>query len=226
MKYLTSDWKSDLHKLALGGAWLFIATTVLAMMCIVLPGSNAGPVRVLATTAHGQVYSAPLLSYSGWIGSAWAWTQLAGVLAAAAMSLLPWAKQQRIGHILLIGWCGLWAIGSMRLALVDPLFWSFKSAVLVSLLACTVYRAQRCWNPPAVPLTIKSEQSYFDRDLSEIEGRRGSRWQQLHEQFARMRASARNASQRGHAAMSRFQSRCKPAFRTIRESLSSPVKSL
>jgi hypothetical protein len=155
MRYLTDDWKSDLHKLGMGGAWLFFGGSALALLWLIFNGGGWSG-HVLGTTVHGHSYTAPLLAYSGFFGMVWIWAQLAAVLAGGALSLMPWPRQRQIGHVILVCWSGLWMIGAMRLLAVQPsLFWTLQTMVMGGFCACTVYRAIRGWNPPEVPQTFR-----------------------------------------------------------------------
>src|SRR5438876_8578462 len=115
MRYLTDNWKSDLHRLGMGGAALFIGGSVLALLWLIVSG-GAWSGQVFGATVHGHNYTAPLLAYRGFLGVAWIWMQLLTVIAATGLSFMPWPRQRRIGYALLIGWAALWTFGTLRLA--------------------------------------------------------------------------------------------------------------
>jgi hypothetical protein len=162
MHFLTDDWKTDLRKLSTGGAWLFIGGSVFALLWLIFSGGGWSG-RVLGASIHGQDYSAPLLAYSGFFGVVWIWTQLLTVLTATGLSVMPWAKPRRIGHALLIGWSGLWTLGSLRLAAVDPVsFWPIQSIIMAAFTGCSIHRAWRGWFPPEVPTTLRFDDEADD----------------------------------------------------------------
>src|SRR5947207_11368475 len=118
MRYLTDDWKSDLHKLAMGGAWSFLAGSAIALLWLIVTTGGSGHGFVLGSAANSQIHAAPLLSYNGLVGTAWIWTQLLAVIAAAGLTHMPWPRQRAIGHAMLVGWAGLWTLGALRLAAI------------------------------------------------------------------------------------------------------------
>src|SRR5262245_37081357 len=118
-------WKSDLHKLALGGAWLFAVGTLIPLLWLAVQ-SDVGVSRVFGTSVNGQDHGVWGLTYSGISGGLLLWVEILAVMAANALSVLPNDRLRRIGHGFFIFWSGWWALGTMYLATIDPGFWTLN----------------------------------------------------------------------------------------------------
>jgi hypothetical protein len=151
MGYLTTNWKTDLHRLALGGAWFFAIFSLVPLLWLGLGAGDGGTGRVFGTEVGGQAHSIWGLTYSGWPGAALLWMEVLAISSAAFVTALPhgWASDRlrRAGHAMLIGWASLWTIGVSHLASLDPGFFAVQATFLAALLGCTIYRAWLNWRP-------------------------------------------------------------------------------
>jgi hypothetical protein len=151
MGYLTTNWKTDLHRLALGGAWFFAIFSLVPLLWLGLGAGDGGTGRVFGTEVGGQAHSIWGLTYSGWTGTALLWMEVLVVTSAALVTALPhgWTSDRlrRAGHAMLIGWASLWTIGVSHLASLDPGFFAVQATFLAALLGCTIYRAWLNWRP-------------------------------------------------------------------------------
>jgi len=154
------DPQRDLHTLALGGAWMFALGSLVPLLWLLGAGGDG---YVFHTVVGGKTVSIPLLAYSGWPGWLLLWAETLAISGATILTAAPRfvpLKWQRIGHGVLIGWSGIWALGAWRLGLVDFGFWTFQALFLSGLCACTVYRAARHWTPRAsLPPSLQQAQS-------------------------------------------------------------------
>ena len=148
MGLLTTNWKSDLHRLAMGGAWFFAVASLIPLLWLGL-GFNAGSDWVFGATVDGQTHTAWGLTYSGFFGAMLKWFEFLGVSAAIVLTAAPrtWVphKWSRIGHGALIAWATLWTLGASHMASVSPGFFGVQAGFLAVLLGCTAYRAWRQW---------------------------------------------------------------------------------
>jgi hypothetical protein len=143
------DGKNDLAKLATGGAWLFAIGSLFPLVWLMSDGGANG--AVFKTSAGGNEYTIPLLTYSGGIGMLLIWGEILAVAGAFILTAAPRVprKLARIGHGVLIAWSVLWMLGTWRLATVHPGFWTFQGVFLTALCGCTVWRAWCNWSPGA-----------------------------------------------------------------------------
>lgn len=162
------DVRSDLRKLAIGGAWLFAVGSLFPLAWLIW-FSNGGFLavgHVFSTHINGQDVTMPLLSYSGLAGFLLIWSQVLLVSAAILLAAFPRyvpLRWRRLGHAMLAGWNTLWVIGAWKLAWVDPSF-LMQSLFLTALLACTMYRAFVSWTPRRVLAAPVNAESPAARD--------------------------------------------------------------
>lgn len=142
------DGKSDLTRLATGGAWLFAIGSLLPLFWLISDGGADG--AVFAAHVGDRSYSIPLLTYSGGIGMLLIWAEILAVAGAFILSAAPGVpiKLSRIGHGVLIAWSLLWTLGTWRLSFFSPGFWTFQALFLTVLCGCTLWRAWINWRPP------------------------------------------------------------------------------
>jgi hypothetical protein len=149
MRLLTTNWKSDLHRLAIGGAWFFAFASLIPLLWLGLGGDAGGTNRVFGTEAGGQVHTVWGLTYSGFFGTLLLWAEALVVAAAATLTGLPRRfvtdRTRRIGHGALIAWASVWTLGVSNLATVQPGFFAVQAVFLALLLGCTGYRAWCEW---------------------------------------------------------------------------------
>lgn len=150
MHWLTNNWKSDLHRLVLGGAWFFAIFSLVPLLWLGLGVNGDGSDRVFGTELNGVSHSVWGLTYAGIPGAILMWVEFLAVMGAIAATAVPkkWVplKWRRIGHGVLIGWAGLWTAGVMHLAGVNPGFFALQAVFLAALLGCTIYRARLEWS--------------------------------------------------------------------------------
>ena len=144
------DLKGDLPKLAIGGAWLFALGSLFPLLWLVNDGAAEGG-KVFATTVGRHEYTIPLLTYRGGIGMLLIWAEILAVAGAFILTAAPRVplKLSRIGHGVLIAWSALWSLGTWRLSVIDPGFWTLQALFLSALGACTLWRAWKNWTPAA-----------------------------------------------------------------------------
>lgn len=163
------DLKGDLPRLATGGAWLFAIGSLFPLLWLINDGAADG--HVFGTTLAGHTYTIPLLTYSGGIGMLLIWAEILAIAGAFILTAAPRVplKLARIGHGVLIAWSALWTLGTWRLSVIDPGFWTVQALFLSVLGACTVWRAWKNWTPasaapsPSSPDATepKADDNYF-----------------------------------------------------------------
>lgn len=150
MHLLTNNWKSDLHKLAIGGAWLFAVCSLVPLLWLGLE-PNTGSSRVFGAEVNGVVHTAWGLAYTGIPGTILLWIELLLVSAAIGATAAPAkfvpTRWRRAGHGVLVGWAALWSAGLVHLAGVNPGFFAVQTLFVTALLGCTLYRAWLDWSP-------------------------------------------------------------------------------
>lgn len=200
------DGKSDLEKLATGGAWLFAIGSLLPLLWLISDGGAEGAVFRTSVGDHSRTI--PLLSYSGGIGMLLIWTEILAVAGAFILTAAPRVpvKLARIGHGVLIAWSLLWTLGTWRLAAFAPGFWTLQAVFLSALCGCTIWRAWRIWTPTiAQPIATQAkpaaEPNYFSDANSQASSTPASdpgtpTRQQIAEALERARVAAVAASRR------------------------------
>jgi hypothetical protein len=147
---LSTNWKSDLHRLAVGGAWFFAFCSLVPLLWLGLGVSDGETNRVFGTEVNGVNHAIWGLTYAGVPGAILLWMEFLLVVGAMVATAAPrrWVPQRwrRAGHGVLISWSGLWAAGVMHLAGVNPGFFALQALFLLMLLGCTIYRARLNWN--------------------------------------------------------------------------------
>ncbi len=141
------DGKRDVAKLVTGGAWLFALGSLFPLFWIVADGGADG--AVFRANVEGGTFTVPLLTYSGGVGLLLIWAEIFAITGAFILAAAPRVplKLARIGHGVLIAWSLLWTLGTWRLALVGPGFWTFQALFLSVLCGCTLWRAWVNWRP-------------------------------------------------------------------------------
>lgn len=94
------------------------------------------------------------------------------ITAAAIMTLLPAVRARRIGHLVLIAWCGLWLANILRRLRVaeDSVLLLKASAVLLGIFFfCTVYRAVAGWPSRAARLDDADEADEAETEEAEAD---------------------------------------------------------
>lgn len=148
-----SDGKSDLARLATGGAWLFAVGSLMPLFWLMSDGAADGAVFQSVVGDHSRTI--PLLTYHGGVGMLLIWAEIFAVAGAFILTAAPRVplKLARIGHGVLIAWSLLWTLGAWRLAAFSPGFWTLQSLFLTSLCGCTAWRAFRNWTPMTIAPT-------------------------------------------------------------------------
>ncbi len=137
------------RKLAICGAWFFIAVSLTHVLWVIAVkwGDPAGTFKLY----HVGSYNAFGLTYSGTLGLLTAIGQAGLVTAAAVASVLAGRRMlryRRLGHVFLVGWSALWAADLILLAAIDHDWVTAAQAALLSaLLCCTTGRAFMGWSP-------------------------------------------------------------------------------
>ncbi len=158
MPGLTPQRTKHLRGLAAGGAWFFIAVSLVHVLAAAVykMAEPSGTFKMYHTVVGGVSYDAWGMTYPGAFGLLLAIGQSLVVAAAVVASVLPASmlKWRRIGHGLLIGWAGLWTANFLWLFSVDHELVSFAQAAMTSVLfACTVARAAAGWMPGRATMT-------------------------------------------------------------------------
>lgn len=137
------------RKLAICGAWFFIAVSLAHVLWVIAVkwGDPAGTFKLYHVGSHNAFG----LTYTGTLGLLTAIGQAGLVTAAAVSSVLAghqMLRYRRLGHVLLVGWSALWAADLILLAAIDNEWVTAAQAVLLSaLLCCTTGRAFMGWSP-------------------------------------------------------------------------------
>ena len=107
------DGKSDVAKLATGGAWLFAIASLFPLFWLISDGGADG--AVVRTIVDGAAYTIPLLTYSGGIGMLLIWAEILAIAGAFILTAAPRVplKLARIGHVVLLAWSALWTLGTV-----------------------------------------------------------------------------------------------------------------
>lgn len=146
-----------LPRYAVLGAWFFAIVSAIPLIWLMIEGQGSDShSRVFGASVNGVMHTVWGLTYSGFFGSILLWLEFFALIAAIAFTALPgnfkfaprefMMRMRRVGHSYLTGWAGLWMLGTMYLAAVDPGFWIIQAMFITALFACTVYRAVREWN--------------------------------------------------------------------------------
>lgn len=165
---------TTVQKYAIGGAWFFIVASVLHLAWVIgvkIPDPG-GVTKLYHTVVDGVSYDAWGLTYDGTPGLLQALLQLVVVGAATFATVLPsrWRplrKMRRVGHVVLIGWAGWWALNLLWLTSVDMQLDSvLQSGLLSALLGCTIWRAICGWTAesPARPISGPGVRDAGDED--------------------------------------------------------------
>ncbi len=137
------------RKLAICGAWFFIAVSLAHVLWVI--GAKWGDPAGTFKLYHVGSHNAFGLTYTGTLGLLTAIGQAGLVTAAAVASVLAghrMLRYRRLGHVLLVGWSALWAADLILLAAIDNEWVTAAQAVLLSaLLCCTTGRAFMGWSP-------------------------------------------------------------------------------
>jgi hypothetical protein len=111
---------------------------------VMLP--DLGLTTLYQTTVGDEIHRAVGLSYEGASGLIRAVLQAAVVATAALVTLLPWTRWRRAGHVVLVVWAGWWAANLAWLAGLDHQADSaLQAGTMTVLLLCTAGRALRGW---------------------------------------------------------------------------------
>ena len=162
------------RKLAICGAWFFIAVSLAHVLWVIATkwDDPAGTFKLYHVGSHNAFG----LTYSGTLGLLTAIGQAGLVTAAAVASVLAAGRMlryRRLGHVFLVGWSALWAADLILLAAIDH-EWvtAAKAALLSALLCCTTGRAFMGWSPksfqtkpPEPPATGPDRDTEFDHIL-------------------------------------------------------------
>ena len=151
--------KGTMHAFALGGAWFFIAFSLVSLLSMTAAkwADPGGDIALYQASDGGVAHGAFALTYNGVLGLFLVMIQLLAVAAAAVISLSSKTRRRRIAHGVLIAWAALWMFNFMYLAGIEPRFDSVCQAPLMMLLfGCTTYRAARNWRQrPAGQMVLK-----------------------------------------------------------------------
>ncbi|MHC5002181.1 MAG: hypothetical protein ACYTJ0_03585 [Planctomycetota bacterium] len=145
--------RRGLGRLTTGAAWFFIIFSLahLAWVVGMKWGAPTGLTTLYQTEVGDHVYRAWGLSYEGVGGLLQAIGQAIMVLAAATLSVVPWQRARRAGHVVLVIWAAWWAMSLGGLALRDgQLDTIAQTGLLTALLGCTIHRAWRGCTPRRV----------------------------------------------------------------------------
>lgn len=168
----------DLHRIAVGGAWLFSIGSLFPLLWLASAHSPDGVARVFGTNSGGVDHGVWGLTYSGVIGGMLLWTQILAVIAANVFTLVPNNRLRRIGHGFMIGWAAWWMFGAMYLASIEPVFWTVQSIFQTTLLGCVVYRAARSgarFSRPADSRPLSADDVQASPHITELHLTQGSR---------------------------------------------------
>ncbi len=162
------------RKLAICGAWFFIAVSLAHVLWVIATkwDDPAGTFKLYQVGSHNAFG----LTYTGTLGLLTAIGQAGLVTAAAVASVLAAGRMlryRRLGHVFLVGWSALWAADLILLAAIDPEWVTAAQAALLSaLLCCTTGRAFMGWSPkccqakpPEPPAAGPDRNTEFDHIL-------------------------------------------------------------
>lgn len=154
---LLKFWRDiNLSLYAIAGAWFFAIVSAVPLVWLMIEGhGDDGAARVFGTEVNGVVHSIWGLTYAGFFGSVLLWLEFFALAAAIVMTALPTncgfarpdfiTRMRHIGLSYLTGWAGLWMIGTMYLAIIDPGFLIIQALFIATLFGCTLYRTVSEW---------------------------------------------------------------------------------
>jgi hypothetical protein len=101
---------------------------------------------VFRVVADGESYTSWGLTYVGQAGHVLRLAELAGVLIATVLSVLPQSGPRRVGLVALVAWAGLWLGNALWMVIIAPI----QILVLVALFmlvffVATAARARLAW---------------------------------------------------------------------------------
>ncbi len=101
---------------------------------------------VLRAVVDGKSYTSWGLTYVGQAGHRLRLAEIAGVLIAMVLSLLPRDGPRRLGLVALVAWAGLWLGNALRMAMIAPIPVFLLAAVFTLVFfVATVARARLVW---------------------------------------------------------------------------------
>ncbi len=101
---------------------------------------------VLRAVVDGKSYTSWGLTYEGEAGHRLRLAEIAGVLVALVLSVLPQDGPRRVGLVALAAWAGLWLGNAVRMSIIAPIHVFFLAAlVMLVFFAATVARAKLGW---------------------------------------------------------------------------------
>ncbi len=145
-KRITKTWTATM-RVATATAWLFALGTLGSLVTFIALGwAGEGGTTFASTTVDDTKYNAFGLSYQGLAGTIWLWFQAVVVMGAIVLSTLPANRLRRLGHLVLIGWAGLWLANAIWLSMLDggSFIWLWGTVFGAFFLA-TVVRGVRGW---------------------------------------------------------------------------------
>jgi hypothetical protein len=127
-------------------AWAFLLGTLWALIGDLgwpphRMSENQANAYILRAVVDGKSYTSWGLTYAGQAGHRLRLAEIAAVLIAMVLSLLPRDGLRRLGLAGLVAWAGLWLGNAMRAVMIAPIPAFLLAAVLI--LVCFVATASR-----------------------------------------------------------------------------------
>ncbi len=122
-------------------AWIFAIGTLVTLLV-------TASMLMADEDGAAQIRGGIGLDYQGLAGAVMIITELVIVPAGIIMSMLKQPMMRRIGHGILVAWCGLWLLNAVSVAKADNLvlMWTFMVPALILMFASTIVRAVRGWS--------------------------------------------------------------------------------
>jgi hypothetical protein len=141
-------------RVGLAGAWIFALGTLATLVFIAAvrwPGTD-NISHIMGVSVNGETYAGLGFRYDGIPGTVLVLVEALYVASAIVLSIMPRNRLRRIGHVMLVGWAGLWLGNAVNIARLGggaiTVVWI---GLLGLLLLCTLLRAARGWTTAASP---------------------------------------------------------------------------
>jgi hypothetical protein len=137
----------------LAGAWIFALGTLATLVFIAWarwPGTD-NTSHIMGVAVNGETYAGLGFRYEGIPGTVLVLAEAVYVAAGIVLTILPWRRLRRIGHVMLLAWAGLWLGNAVNIARLGGPIWFLWIGLLGLLFLCTLLRAVRSWSTGISP---------------------------------------------------------------------------
>ena len=138
-------------------AWIFIVGSVAPLIYdLGWPPLVGRPedTYVFRAVVDGKAYASWGLTFVGQSGHLLRLAEIAAVLIAAGLSILPKDGPRRVGLLALVAWAGLWLVNAIRMAIIAPiLILMLVASFMIVFFVATAARAKLAWNRNRGPVS-------------------------------------------------------------------------